>query len=118
MRRIHGNTMVRRLLVSNEVSGYKRYSPTVIKPSAADLANGIRVMGGESYTIPSTSSQVFVTCYYEVEARNWLVTYTVGLNPSTKIAAPSGGETIDAEARTTLARILTTLEANGLSLRS
>ena len=56
-------------------------------------------MGEESYTIPATYSQVFVTCAYDESSKNWLVTYIVGLTPSTKIAAPTGGTIIDAEAR-------------------
>lgn len=117
-RRIHGNRIVRRLLTGYYDDAYKRNMPTIIAPSATDLAAGIRVMGGKSYAIPASYSQVFVTCVYDSAEKNWLVTYTVSLIPSTKIKAPTGGETTDTEARATLNRIIATLEANGLSLRS
>ncbi|MEM7506152.1 MAG: hypothetical protein AAF415_05355 [Pseudomonadota bacterium] len=88
----------------------------VIEPNADDLAAGITIDGGSSFTLPARKHPVYIVARFVVADQNWQVNWTEiapALVPATPIADPSGGAVVDAEARTAINAILTTLRDQG-----
>ncbi|MEM8699042.1 MAG: hypothetical protein AAGF44_07700, partial [Pseudomonadota bacterium] len=89
----------------------------VIEPVAGDLAQGITVNGGTGFTLPARNHPVYLVARFNRADQDWQVNYTEispALTAAPAISEPSGGATVDTQARAAINAILTGLRDQGL----
>lgn len=89
----------------------------VIQPTSDDLADGITIDGGTSFTLPDVSHPAYIVARFDAAARDWKVSWTEiapALVPWAPIANPTAGSVRDFEARTAINAILRMLRDQGL----
>ena len=86
-----------------------------IEPSSTDATAGITVMGSSSYVVAANSDYaVRVDFLFDYREQDWRVIQIPGTEAAAAISDPSGGATVDAEARAAINDIIDALQKNGV----
>ncbi|MEM8840176.1 MAG: hypothetical protein AAGD47_00215 [Pseudomonadota bacterium] len=88
-----------------------------IEPTADEIARGVTIGGATALNVPDSPYPVFVFLRYDTSTLRWQVNMTEltpPITPNAAITGPSGGGTVDSQARTAINAILTTLRDQGL----
>jgi len=87
---------------------------TTIEPTTAEAADGVTVMGAATYTLPALPEGTVILCDLDVSRNDWRVYVPASLTPQAAPSDPSGGATVDAEARTAIESIIDKLQSAGV----
>ncbi|MEM8793714.1 MAG: hypothetical protein AAGE80_19015 [Pseudomonadota bacterium] len=108
--RLYGMSTAELFLFGNGANNQPTQSIT-IEPTADELARGVTINGQASFNVPSGPNPLYMFLRHRRNSKNWVLNYhEIGVpEPGAAIGNPSGGGTVDTQARSAINAILATL---------